>query len=243
MPWPGRIPRLLLPHEPGAPPVPGGYEAERFMTRDVETSAIQSSGKGRVAAVVGLSLLEVIRALDLPAEVLASEDPTQTMPRRLGLSDVVDQQIRHFREQVRKKERITDQQALDLFHLVLRRPDAEEAFLQAGDLLAEDVRRPGGIRRLLPEKAQFSRARRLTRNRIKALLGRPIGGFAHGPFSLEARGHFLLDLDPGGAACELITGLSRSILRSCLGKSVEVEHVSCQARKQDQCRWVVTGLD
>ena len=203
----------------------------------------QTSGKGRVAALVGLSILEVIRALDLPTEVLAAEDPAQTMPRRLGLSDVVEQQIRLFREQVRRRERITDQQALDLFQLVLRRPDAEEAFLQAGELLAEDLRRPGGLRRLLPEKAKFSRARTLTRKRIKALFGRPIGGFAHGPFSLEARGHFLLELDPGGAACALITGLSSSILRSCLGRSVPVEHVSCQARKHDLCRWVVSGLD
>jgi hypothetical protein len=213
------------------------------MTRDVEASTIQASGKGRVAALVGLSLLEVIRALDLPTEVLAAEDPTQTMPRRLGLSDVVDQQIRNFREQVRRKERITDQQTLDLFQLVLRRPDSKEAFLQAGELLAEDVKRPGGIKRLLPERAQFSRARRTSRKRIKALFGRPIGGFAHGLFSLEARGHFLLDLDPGGAACALVTGLSQSILRSCLGRPVEVEHVSCRALKHDLCRWVVSGSD
>ncbi|MFH1765606.1 MAG: hypothetical protein ABIF09_15565, partial [Gemmatimonadota bacterium] len=85
--------------------------------------------------MVGLSLLEVIRAQDLPTEVLASEDPTQTMPRRFGLSDVVNQQIRLFREQVRKRERITDRQAQDLFHLVIRRPDSEEVFLNAGELL------------------------------------------------------------------------------------------------------------
>jgi hypothetical protein len=213
------------------------------MTLDVETSVIQASGRRRVAALVGLSLLEVIRALDLPAEVLASEDPTRTMPRRLGLSDVVDQQIRLFREQVRRKERITDQQTFDLFQLVLRRPDSEDAFLQAGELLAEDVKRPGGVKRLLPERAKFSRARRQTRKRIKSLFGRPVGGFAHGQFCLEARGHFLLDLDPGGAACELITGLSRSVLRSCLGRSVEVGHVSCQALKHDLCRWVFSDLD
>ena len=72
---------------------------------------IRPGGKARVSSVVGLSLLEVIRALDLPTEVLAAEDPTQTMPRRLGLSEVVDQQIRLFKEQVRRREKITDQQA------------------------------------------------------------------------------------------------------------------------------------
>lgn len=210
------------------------------MPEGVEGSAIRVDGKARVAAVVGLSLLEVIRALDLPTETLAAEDTTQTMPRRLGLSDVVDQQIRLFREQVRRRERISDQQTQDLIHLVLRRPDSEEAFLRVGELLADKVKAPKGVPNLLPEKARFSRARRQTRSRIKSLLGRHVGGFAHGPFALEARGHFLLALDPGGDACAMVTGLSQAILRLNLKRSVEVQHVSCQARKDDQCRWVIS---
>lgn len=190
--------------------------------------------------MVGLSLLEVIRALDLPSETLAAEDTTQTMPRRLGLSDVVDQQIRLYREQVRRREKISDQQAQDLVHLVLRRPDSEEAFLRVGELLADQVRAPRGVPRLLPEKARFSRARRQTRSRLKALLGRHVGGFAYGPFALEARGHFLLELDPGGDACAMVTGLSQAILRLNLQRSFEVQHVSCQALKHDLCRWVIT---
>jgi hypothetical protein len=184
--------------------------------------------------------LEVIRALDLPTEVLNAEDPTRTMPRRLGLSDVVDQQIRSFREQVRKRERITDEQARALFHLVLRRPDSEEAFHQVGDLLTGDRKPLRGLRRFYPEQARFSLARREIGKGIKSLLGRPIGGFAHGPFTLEARGHFLLEMDPGGDACALITGYAESILRSCLGRPVKVHHSSCEARKQDLCRWVIS---
>jgi hypothetical protein len=181
----------------------------------------------------------VIRALDLPAEILASEDPTQTMPRRLGLSDVVEQQIRLYRDQVRRKEKITDQQAQDLVHLVLRRPDSEEAFFQAGDLLADRVKSPGGLKRLYSEKARYSLARRESRKLIKSLFGRPIGGFANGPFTLEARSHFLLELDPGGDACAILTGLTQAILRTCLPDKVRVIHSSCEARKDDLCRWVV----
>ena len=210
------------------------------MPEGLEASVTRVDGKARVAAVVGLSLLEVIRALDLPSETLAAEDTTQTMPRRLGLSDVVDQQIRLYREQVRRREKISDQQAQDLVHLVIRRPDSEEAFLRVGELLADGVRAPRGVPRLLPEKARFSRARRQTRSRLKALLGRHVGGFAHGPFALEARGHFLLELDPGGDACAMVTGLSQAILRLNLQRSFEVQHVSCQARKHDLCRWVIT---
>ncbi len=207
---------------------------------EAEGSGIRPGGRGRVSSVVGLSLLEGIRALDLPTEVLASEDPTQTMPRRLGLSDVVDQQIRLFREQVRKRERITDQQVQDLFHLVLRRPDSEEAFLKVGELLAGDTNPLKGLGRFYPERALYSLARRKTGKRIRSLFGRPIGAFAHGPFTLEAKGHFLLDLDPGGDACELVTGLSRSILSRYLRRRIEVRHTSCEALKHDICRWAVS---
>jgi len=182
----------------------------------------------------------MIRTLDLPSEVLASEDPTQTMPRRLGLSEVVDQQIRIFREQVRKRERITDKQAQDLFHLVLRRPDSDTAFMKAGQLLVENAKLLKGFQKLYPERALYSLARRRTRKRIQSLFGRPIGGFSHGPFTLEARGHFLLEMDPGGDACALVTGLAQSILGGCLRRPIEVLHTACEARKQDLCRWVVS---
>ena len=220
--------------------MPDSKHPHRLLPTVAEGSGITPGGKGRVSSVVGLSLLEVIRALDLPTEVLASEDPTQTMPRRLGLSDVVDQQIRFFREQVRKRERITDQQARDLTHLVLRRPDSEEAFLKAGELLVGNSKPRKGLWRFYPEKALYSLARRQTRRRIRSLFGRSIGGFAHGAFTLEARGHFLLDLDPGGDACALVTGLAQSILGRFLRRPVEVRHTACEARKNDLCRWVVS---
>lgn len=197
-------------------------------------------GKGRIAAVVGLSLLEVIRARDLPEEILASENPTKTMPRRLGLSEVVDLQIRLYRKQVRRRERITDAQARDLFHLVLRRPDSEEVFFEAGQLLAGKVRSLKGLRGLYPQRVRYALARRQVRKRLKALFGREIGGFAHGSFTLEAQRHFFLEMDPGGDACYLLTGLAETILAGYLRKPATVIHAACQARKQELCRWVVT---
>ena len=220
--------------------MPDSKHSDRPSPSGTEGTGIRPGGKGRVSAIVGLSLLEVIRALDLPTEILASEDPTQTMPRRLGLSEVVDQQIRLFREQVRRRERISDQQAQDLFHLVLRRPDSEQAFHNAGELLEGVGRPPKGLKRYRPEKGLYSLSRRQTRRRIKSLFGRHVGGFAHGPFTLEASGHFLLDLDPGGDACALLTGLSQAILSRNLRRQVEVRHTSCEALKQDLCRWVAT---
>jgi len=223
--------------------VPDSKLPHWLLPSQAEGHGISPGGKGRVSSVVGLSLLEVIRASDLPTEVLASEDPTQTMPRRLGLSDVVDQQIRLFREQVRKRERITDKQAQELVHLVLRRPDSEEACLKAGELLVGNTKPAKGLRRFYPERVLYSLARRQTRRRLRFLFGRSIGGFAQGAFTLEARGHFLLDLDPGGDACALVTGLARSILGRCLRRPVEVRHTACEARKHDLCRWEVSEAE
>ena len=212
----------------------------RSSTSGGPQSGGRSRGKGKVAAVIGLSLLEVIRARDLPTEILAAEDPTQTMPRRLGLSEVVDLQIRRFSEQVKKRGRITDDEARDLFHLVLRRPDCEEVFFQAGELLAEKDGPLKGVKRLYPERARYSLARRQIRKRLRALFGRSVGGLAHGSFTLEARGHFFLDMDPGGDACHLLTGFVQTVLGRYLRRDVTVSHTTCQGHKDDLCRWTVS---
>ena len=50
---------------------------EPLVSEETMGTGITPGGKARVSSVVGLSLLEVIRALDLPTEVLAAEDPTR----------------------------------------------------------------------------------------------------------------------------------------------------------------------
>lgn len=200
------------------------------------------SGKRRVAAAVALSLLEVIRARDLPTEILGSEDPARTMPRRLGLSEAVELQIRRYRKEARKRRRITDEEVRDLFGLILRRPDSEEVFLQVGEILAGKDAPIRGWKRLLPQRVRYGMARRQIQRRFRTLFGRPMGGFAQGRFTLEARAHFLLEMDPGGDACALLTGFSRVILSRYLRAPVTVTHSRCQSRKDDLCRWVAAEV-
>lgn len=200
------------------------------------------SSRRRVAAVFGLTLLEVIRAQDFPAEILQDEDPSVTLPRRLGLSDVVDRQIRQYREAVKKRRRLTDTEVMDLMRLVLRRPDSEEVFLRAGRTLAgTDGAGPGRLARALPPAVAFSLARRRTRKRLKQLFGRRIGGFAPGPFALEGRSLIFYQSDPGGDACFFVTGLCRAILEAVLGDDVRVVHAQCQSRGDEACRWTATA--
>lgn len=194
-----------------------------------------------MAAVVGLTLLEVIRRQDLPAEVLESEDPTVTMPRRLGLSDVVERQIQAYREDVRRSRKHTDEEVQNLVRLVIRRPDSEEVFFRAGRILARkngSLAPPSqGWRRILPQALSFMLARRKARRRLAKLFGRRIGGFAAGPFTLEARQHILLEADPGGDACAFATGLCEAAVQVYGGTDWRVVHSRCQARGDEICRW------
>lgn len=187
-------------------------------------------------AVVALRLLEVMRDLDLPQEILEDEDPSRTMPRRLGLSDVVDRQIRTYREDVRRRVRLSDDEIRGLFRLVIRRPDSEQVFHQAGRLLATGSRSLGW-RRVLPRRARFALARVRTGRSLKGLFGRPIGGFGRGAFVIEGRALFFIDCDPGGDACNLLSGFCQETLEHAIGGAAVVTHSMCQSRGDSLCRW------
>lgn len=174
--------------------------------------------------------------MDLPGEILEDEDPTRTIPRRFGLSDVVERQIRTHREDVRKRVRLTEEDIRGLFRFVIRRPDGAQVFDRAGRLLAE-TERPGRLVRILPQGLRFAAARRRARRRLKKLFGRTIGGFGRAPFVIEGRNLLFIDADPGGDACHLISGFSEEILSQTMGGPAEVGHALCQGRGDDLCRW------
>ncbi len=175
----------------------------------------------------------------MPAELLQDEDPSRTMPRRFGLSDVVGRQIRAFQVDARKGARLTDEEVDDLFRFVIRRPDGRDVFRHVGQTLA-DVRSFRGVTRLLPRGLRFAAARSQVRKRLKHLFGRPIGGFAPGPFSLEGRSLLFVESDPGGDACYLLVGFCEALIERVTGEPVTVRHTLCQGRGDALCRWEVT---
>jgi hypothetical protein len=196
----------------------------------------------RVHALVALRLLQIVKSQDIPLEVLEDEDPTITMPRRLGLSEVVDRQIRSYRQDVRKRVRLPDQEIHDLFRLVLRRPDAGEIFLRLGRLLAGDEESTWWTKRL-PRRVAMAVARRRVARRLRALFGRRMGGFGRGGFTVEGRSLLFFEADPGGDACALVTGLCSSVLERTTGAQVEVDHIMCQSRDDALCRWEGTLIE
>ncbi len=190
----------------------------------------------RVKAIVGLRLLEVVRDRDLPTELLEEEDPARTIPRRLGLSDVVDRQIRTYGDDVQKGVHLTDQGITDLFTLVNRRSDSDEVFLNTGRELVE-VHFPFRWGRVFPESIQYMFARTYLSWHLKHLFGRHILSFAEGPLNVEVQGLFFEGGDPEGSTCYLISGICQRILEQIGHRSAEVGHTLCQARGDDRCRW------
>lgn len=190
---------------------------------------------------VAVTLLETIRTLDLPSEVLEEEDPAVTMPRRLGLSDAVEQQIRRYREAARKRKRLTEEELRSLIRLAIRRPDSRDVFFLAGRSLAGTRR--SGMARILPAPVGYVLARRSARKAIKSLFGRRLGGFASGAFTYEGRSLPFIQSDPGGDACALVTGLCQAWVHRYVSDEPTVEHVACQARRDEVCRWRVVEGD
>ncbi len=198
--------------------------------------------KRRVRALVALMLLEAIRDHDLPAEVLEDENMAITLPRRLGLSGVIDARIRHYRDEAKRGRRVPDSEIRDLFGLVARRPDSEELFRWVGRELYGQPGRMARVRGILPRGVTLRLLRRDVLRRTKALFGRSVLAPADGEgIALEARDPIFLEGDPGGHACHLVTGLLRAALLRDLGGHGEVDHGTCEARGSEVCRWAVAA--
>ncbi len=217
----------------GFPSLPSAHATP--LTEDAETLPTRDA-KRRIHAIVALRLLEVIRDQDVPPELLEDEDPSVTMPRRFGLSDVVERQIRTYREDLRRHVRLTDAEVRDLFRLVIRRPDAEEIFYKLGRMLA-GTEPPGRWRGVVPKPLAYAFARSRARRKLKSLFGRRIGGFGRGSFSIEGRSLFFIEADPGGDACFFLSGFCQAVLEQATSRKSEMVHTLCQSRGDDVCRW------
>lgn len=201
----------------------------------------ESSSRPRIAPLVGLILLESLRDQDVPSEFLEDDATTVTMPRRLGLSDVVERQIEIYRKAVRQRTRMTDQQVADLIRLVVRRPDAAQVFLHAGRRLSGRVGQGLIPSAILPRSLAFRLARRSATRSLRRTFGRSMGGFAQGPFALEGRGILFSETDPSGQACHFLTGFCQGVVARRVGSDYQVVHTQCQTLGDPLCRWTVTG--
>lgn len=193
--------------------------------------------KRQVAAEVALALLEAMRSTDLPTERIKDEDVRLTMPRRLGLSAVVDRQIALFRDRVRQGLRLTADEFAEFMRLVMRRPDASEVFFAMGSQLADAKARR--VTRWLPRALRIYLTKKRITSALRKLFGRRVGGFVSGSFALEMSASPLVQIDPDGEACEIITGFCQRALQESVGDGMVVAKRQCETHGDRACRWTV----
>jgi hypothetical protein len=203
----------------------------------VPSDLTKPSGR-RVHARVALTLLEALRDHDRPGEILDDENVTETLPRRFGLSGVVRSQISRYEQEAKRGRRVPEDEVIDLIRLVTRRPDSDEVFQEVGRSLIVTESAPGW-RRVLTPGMLLGLARRRVQRRLRALFGGAVVRSAGPSFRMEAVDDVLLEGDPGGGACALVTGLAQAVLVAYGRGDALVVHPECQGLGQARCLWTI----
>ena len=198
--------------------------------------------EGDVSAAVPLALLESVRSHDHPGEVLEDEDLTVSLPRRFGLSGVVENQIMRYESARRASKSVSLNEVLGLVRLVLRRPDAELILRETGVRLAEwrYGKVPKAVAkayRMLPQRMTLVPATRAA-GRLFRELG--VGGelkAQRSPVSVRVQGSNSARLDGAGVACALYTAALERHLALYTGREWNVHQPQCEAYGGSACEW------
>ncbi len=204
-----------------------------------------SSEGGRITPVFPLILFETMRDMDRPEEVLEGEDLSLSLPRRFGLNDVVHTQIHRFREEVRRKRPQSEAEIENLIRLVIRRPDSDEIFEEAGRRLSRRAweERSATLRRMarrLPSALTLRLARRAAVRLFRQIVGEGKLTVSKRRVSIRVARSLTARADPGGAACALYAGAFAELMERYTGRAYRMEHPLCEARGGEACEWTAT---
>ena len=197
-----------------------------------------------ITPVFPLLLLETMRDRDRPREVLEDEDISVSMPRRLGLSEVVRKQIQRFQKEVRERRPQAAPQVEDLVRLVVRRPDAEDIFHEAGERVARHAweQRSPALRRVvrfMPGPIGRIAAQRAGRRMLRQLAGGSRFVVNRWPAELRIHDSLTARADPSGGACAFYAGAFAELMRRYTSREYRVLHPECETRGETPCRWSV----
>jgi hypothetical protein len=208
----------------------------------------RASGHPRVRAEVLLVLLEALRVRDTPTDITPEENPHPDLPQRLGMSDVILDQIRRYRR-LAPRGRVDAAEALDLVRLVVRRSDATATFDLAGRSLAARAygRRSALFRlalRALPGRVRLRAAFRHVRSRAGALFGAADFHVVHAPTAgLYAQG-WLGARAGSGEACRFVSAFLEETILRFTGEIRPIRHELCETMGDGRCVWsAITAVD
>lgn len=192
-----------------------------------------------VHAIIPQSLLEAIRNLDTPIDDGLSELAAEMVSKRLGLSSTVASQIERYRQAAENGGDIPLDEAVSVFRLVSRRPDAQLVFADAGRRAARYAARLARGRRVLSMAPQFVRrplgvrtAAGVARRVFWAEI-RPVGALAEVRLeeSLASRAGAV------GEGCYFYGAVFAELLRVLAGFEGAMLHDRCRAKGDATCFW------
>ncbi|NIR44771.1 MAG: hypothetical protein GWN99_10735 [Gemmatimonadetes bacterium] len=203
-----------------------------------------NGSEAQVDARLPLALLQALQHQDTPPEVLPEEDFSSFFPTRLGLSGVIEEQIRQFRRLARGRGRSELGQLESLLKLISRRPDAGEVLTAAGRRLAgyHFSGIPGALRRVvrrLPRSLRRRAARRSIQAARDDFLIATDSSVQAKPLELHAVEPITARVGEYGAACKLYESMVGELVeRSGLGPA-RVTHTECHRYGHERCVWAV----
>lgn len=194
----------------------------------------------RVRPIVALTLLETLRVRDRPEEFLMQEDPSVTLPRRLGLSTVVRSQIDRYERAVKTRELLREDEVAPLVALVLRRDDARDVLESVGRRLAADCVGRLGWQRALPRALRMGEARRKVGKALRTLFPGLRTRSNRETVVLTGSDHFCIRAAPGGEACAVVGGFGVQGMKRLVGGDWDVDHDPCIGTGAAACVWTIT---
>ena len=188
-----------------------------------------------------LSLLDAVRAVDVPSGDFDTEFVHELRNKRFGLSDTVLAQVKRYQEAVRRNQRPSVDEARALATLIGRRPDAEAVFREAGRILARHAySRISPLSRGFMRKSPALLARPIALRHVRRVSLRYFTGRIRRVGSsilLEVRDPITLDTAPRQGGCTYYEAALRELMQLLVGGVGAVEHVRCASRKESTCEW------
>ena len=170
----------------------------------------------------------------------------EIVSKRFGLSATVAAQIARYQEQVKRGEPVSVDEAVSVFRLAGRRPDAQLVFADAGRRAARQAARsgpalgraavrmaPGGLGRSLGAGAASRVARRLLAVDLRLADGGAAAEIAK-PLSILAL--------PDGTGCTFYASALGELLRLLTGFEGAMVHERCRSRGDPSCLWRATAV-
>lgn len=193
---------------------------------------------------IALALLTSLRNQDTPDEAIEDEEYSHSLPRRLGLNDVINVQMRRYADLKDAGRALPLSEFLDLVRLISRRPDAVEIFRSAGASLADARFADSGIfkkalRRLSTEKARRRKLERSMTRAAKALTPGAETVTERDPPGMEIADCALAPVGIAGNACEILTAVLDVCVAELWDPDRSVRHEECLGRGDERCAWRV----